>query len=718
LKLAKESVAVQVAVIDGLAQVENERRDRALELLTASQSLAEAEANLADIRDDVDPSEGARRRLESVREQNRLEQEAYQDRIRIARATIAELQKIEVESARTRVKTLREELKNKGGPGADGTEGLETELADATAALSKLQNRVVGGQEDLAKLQQEAAVSAIQGRTQEIALIGQVIEKERSLQNERLGNADALAGAAATLRQTITSIFKAQANLSNSIRSRLDQAGSQIKSRRGQLDQAYSQLASARESLINALQGGADAFAEYNAAIQSASVEADRLLGKFLGFRDEASALANAFDASIEAARMAGASEQQLAELRAEAASEQLRIYEALLDDTRSKAEQWFTSSAQDRQEFVRGLSNLQSIVGQFQGNIDNFRNMNPDQLNDFGAQLISLPQDVRQGMLAALEQLPDGVGIGGLTADEIKEILLGGAFGESEELGIESLSETMLTVAELMRAAAEAQTAGLIEAQKQTADLNAQVQEAREGVRIAKAMLDQSVRDAALIQKGIADVKSTIDNQLSGYRQEFIDASNRIEAGNKTDAEKIVAQELEANRYLKNIEAVLSNTGGLINNVQPGSEVRSENRNVPLLGDETSVAVLRTIGGNIAAASTRLAESVDGLRTLSNNWNAGLESNRLATAELARQMTAIATKEYLTKTEAQINIDNQQKIQITGATEMANQILSVLTNQGWITDAQLDLVRDALRTAIVREVEAGIAPASDLRGV
>lgn len=715
LKLAQQGVAVQVAAIDALAEVENERRDRALDLLSATNQLKDAEAGLADIRAGAgaDPTAAARRRLDSVREQNRLEQLAYNDRIKIAKNVLNELVKVEIEGAKRRVATLKEELQTRGGANEEGNAKLAEELGQAESDLAKLQSRAIAGNQEIAQLQADAATSAIEGRKQEIQAIGQVIASQRRLKEERLDAVEGLMTVAKNLKKAITDVVKAQAGISNAIRGRLDAAANQVKSRRSELEQAYAQLASARASLADALQGGTDAFAEYNKGIRLATVEADKLLGKFFGFRDEASALADAFEASITAAQQAGASERQLADLRAEAAEEQLRIYQELLDRTRSQAEQWFTSDAEGRREYVEGLANIQRVVEQFQGNIDNFRNMSPDQLNTFGSQLISLPQEVRQGMLAALDQLPDGVGIAGLSADEIREILLGGAYGENEELGIESLSETMLTVAELMQQAAEAQTGQLSEAQKQTVELQAQVAAARDGVGIAKAMLDQAHADAVSIQRGIADVKATINTQLSTYRNEFITASNRIEASNKTDAQKIELQQKEAVKYLNNINTVLGGAAGMIGGLQPGQRVTNE-RTRPSLGDPTSRDVLTTIGNNINAASERLSNTADGLTKLGRDWLTGLGDNAKKTEQLAGELLKLAEREYLTKTEALINIDNQQKITVAGATEIANQILSVIEERGWITDDQMDVVRDALRLAINRQVEAGIAPASD----
>lgn len=702
-----QNTATLVQGLEKEIDVQNKRRESVDSIISSTLSLAQAQAQLQETLGGSNTTNTQQQALAAVRERQQIQQASIDAEIALERQAAERVLQIQRESVDEQIRIL-EELKRQVG---------DEEFGDSAKVLDNLKTKreqlteaEITSNERIQELEREKTRVALEGRREEINAIRDLIQAERRLKDERLSASSDLIKSARSLKDAVTDIFSSQLEFSNAIRSRLEQAGAEIKSRRGALGSAFDELANARAALFDALSGGADAFAQYTIQVNVATVAADRLLGKFAGYEEEAAALADAYDAGIEAARAAGASERQLSEIRAEAAAEQLRIYQQFLDDTRTKSERFFASSADERRSFVEGLSSIQSVVGRFQGNIENFRNLNEDQLNTFGSQLISLPQDVRQGMLDALAQLPDGTEIGGLTADEIREVLLGGALGESEEVGIERLSTIMEKVADLMVQSAEAQTAQLVEAQKNVAALQANVAEAREGVQIAKDMLAQSQRDAAAIQDGIRDVSGTINTQLSEYRDEFLQETENIRASDRTNAEKIVAQQKLAVEYLKRVSAITGTAAGQVGGLAPGDRVTTQTVR-PNLGDATSQAVLSSIGQNMNAASEELRTEIEGLRTALTGTLAGNLGNIAErTQALGEEIARIAEKEYLTNVQANIGIDNEQKIQITGAAEIVNAVMSAISERGWVTEEQLESISRTIREIINRQIDAGIA--------
>lgn len=551
-------------------------------------------------------------------------------------------------------------------------------------------------------------------RTTQLNGAAKIIEAERRVADQRLKGAGALLDVAKKLKDAVKSVFEAQNSLSNAIRKKLDEAAANVKSKRGALSSAFDELASARESLIDSLRSTADAYADFNFALAEANNAADKVLGKFLGLRDQAGSLNSALQETISAAARAGASEEKLADLRKEAAEQQLALFEQLLGDTRSKAERFFTSSAEDRQNFVTGLASIQNIAQQFGGNIENFRNLDQGQLNDFGRSLISLPQEVRQNIVGALDQLPDDVGIAGLTQDEIREILQGASLGESEEVGIERLSSTIQTVADLTRQVAELNTSSLSTAQKSLAEQQAAVAEAKEGVLIAKNQLLQAKVDAQKTQGAIRDVTRTLNSQLGESRNEFKQKADQIIASLRGPENAQERQqkllELLADSQQK-VASVLNNTASLVGGVTPDSAVANQNVRLPGIANSGGQRALNeTISRGIADANKELRNDIQGLTTtLKGNFVDNMAQNIEAVQNLSAELRTLATKS-LQDIKAEVVIDNNQKINITGATEIVQALLTELEKKEFVTQQDLQQISTTLAKISQDLVNAGVS--------
>jgi len=610
-----------------------------------------------------------------------------------------------------RKKELEQILKiAEASPDAKDPESQKGILATKKAIADIDKDRATVG-EEIAKKEMERQAQVIKGNIDAINGASRVYDEEEKLKDIRLQGAMKLIDLSRALKNSTKSMFDAQKGITDAIRGKMDEAANNIKEKRGALSAAFDGLKSARAALIDAMQGGTDAFTDFNFELAKATVASRKIMGDFFGLRDEAANLSTALNSVISAAQAAGASEEKLTELRHQAASEQLEIFSRLLDEQKSKADKFFTSSGQDRQGFVQGLAAIQSIVSQFNGNIDNFRGMDQGQLNDLGRSLMSLPQDLREKISGALDQLPNGVGIAGLTQDQIKEIFQGATLGESKAVGIERLSDTMQTVADLTKNVAELNKTQLVNQQKSMVDLRANVANAKEQVLIAKNALYQAQLDAASTQKAIRDVMSTIDSQIGEYRQEFKNKADLIIASTKDPQErqeKLIQLQIELN---DKITEILNGKQGDIGKAGPGFKVDTLNGGAPAaIRTGPGAEMANYIGDAINKANKELSDSMGNLRALlSGAWSDKMGENTDAMSRLSEQI-ATAASSKLEDTKAEININQTQTIDITGATEMVQQIMNALNTRGFVTEEELNDIRVTIGKIVEDQIRAGAA--------
>lgn len=541
-----------------------------------------------------------------------------------------------------------------------------------------------------------------------------VLTAERTLARERLNSSATLISKSKELNDSVKQAFETQKNLTDSIKNKIEEGAENIKAKRGDLSNAISNLKSARETYQSAINNAKDGAIEYSLALAKAGVESQKVLGAFFGLKDEAAALSTAFDAAIQSARLIGATEQEITKLRADAAKEQLGIFTKLLDEQRGKAQQYFTSSADDRLNFIQGLSAIQQIVSRFNGDIANFRNLDTNQLNAFGKELISLPQDLRQKISASLEQLPNGVGIGGFSNDQIKEILQGGALGKSDTLGIDSLSTDIATVADLTRQAIELDKSNLIANQTQANQAVVAVEQAKEQVIIAKLFLNQAKNDAIQTQSSINQVVSTLDTQIAVYKDGIkaqIDAIQRSGDSAEVKRSRIADVIAQTNN---NISDAVNKVATAVGALKPGDTFGSFSGAQPT-GGKAGADLLDITFKALKENNKEFKDSVDGF-TVSNNVVA---SN---VGEAAKQLTEIANKMQKISDTAidnvEIKIDNTQKIDISGLEEAKNEILEAIEARGFVTQQDLDNLRETVDALVAAAISGNpLRPASVLGG-
>ena len=683
-------------------QVSQSLTQSALTEANAREKLQSAIANKNDPVGDVDGEVANRKRVLEFRLAGiRSEISALQQ----LEATALEVRKAEQLDIIKRLESTRTGVASKDGD-VDAGVGRAKKIIESIGSIQVNNGkRVQGLLVKQALLEGKIRVTAIDG-------LRRRLDAARKVEKERLAAAGKLLNVSKAIKESVASIFEAQKSLTDSIRTKLEEAANEIKSKRGALSTAFDGLASAREALIDGSRDAAGAFADFNTEVAKAAIAADKILGKFSGLRQQAGALNSALNETIDAAARAGASEEKLSELRKDAAEQQLSLFQKLLSDSQSKAESFFTSSGEDRQGFVQGLASIQQIAGQFGGNIDNFRGLDEGALNDLGRSLISLPQEVRQNIAGALGQLPDGVQVAGLNQDEIKEILQGASLGESEEVGIERLSDTIQTVADLTRQVADLNTSQLITSQRGLAELQAGVAEAREQVLISKNALSQAKLDAVRTQAAIRDVVATLNSQIGESRESFKNDAAQIAATIKDPAERQVKLLELMVEFQKQAAGKISNTAGLVGSVTPNSAIETTNTRLPGVINGPGTAgreITENISKGIEEANRELRAEITGLKTvLSGNFTDNIVRSIEATEKLASEFRASAAS-AVQDVKAELNIDNTQKINISGATEIVESVIRALETKDFVTQQDLTEIQKVLAKVIEDQINAGI---------
>jgi hypothetical protein len=153
----------------------------------------------------------------------------------------------------------------------------------------------------------------------------------------------------------------------------------------------------------------------------------------------------------------------------------------------------------------------------------------------------------------------------------------------------------------------------------------------------------------------------------------------------------------------------------GLVPGAGPGFSVDNRAGVQPLptsiSGPGTPVNdVLKTIGVEISAASIELKNSVDGLKSyLTSDFITGTNANTEALERMSAELAkAAVSREQGIK--AELNIDNTQKINITGGAEIVQQVLNALNERGFVTQQDLGELQKIISEILRREVENGIA--------
>ncbi len=117
---------------------------------------------------------------------------------------------------------------------------------------------------------------------------------------------------------------------------------------------------------------------------------------------------------------------------------------------------------------------------------------------------------------------------------------------------------------------------------------------------------------------------------------------------------------------------------------------------------------VVNMIGKAINDANADLRQSMEDLKTaLDGSWTDNMGRNTDAILALAQDIETAATGQA-DAMKAEISIDNTQTINITGATEMVQQIMNALNTRGFVTEEELNDIRATLFNIIDTQIRSG----------
>ena len=482
------------------------------------------------------------------------------------------------------------------------------------------------------------------------------------------------------------------------------------------LSDAYRDLRDAQLSL-------GDSVADYRLGILMADREISMITGNIRGFSEQFRSIQNVFDEILASTAM---TEQKRLELLRASADQQLQLVQSVIDETKSIGQRIFGMDASGGAELTRGFAALRDVISQFQGG-GGFEGMD---LNAFGNMLLSLPQSIRQEMLAALSALPSTATLGGLSKSEIESMLFGAAVGESEEANIQNINDLTETQVELIGQIAELNQAGILAANSQLMEAQKQVALAEEQLSMDEIMLARAEENVQIVREEISHAAALL-NATQAAVGDLMSASFDM-----TSKENISKRAQEHAARLSALQVIGANTEGLITSITSfmsawGTLTGAAGGHIP---KNFAGGNMREVAGLVRAyhAEKRAAPGTNPVIANDSEWiiptkgrgnvpnyqagNAAkidinsVEMERLLTSILEeiqaqRQATEggatsrVVSVDNTEPIQATININAEQKVQITGATTIADAVANSVKRAfgDSLDDNQMDMISEQM---------------------
>lgn len=693
-------------------QKQSEEKIQALSGLTAARQ--ELERDMSPNMSEFDKSiQSATQKFTAMSDRRRISESNIQADFQNLYKTVVDGLKFAIAESQVNLVSLQDKQKKKIATKeeSDSIIRLSNSISAMKQGLSELENGDFTNFPIILNKLKEIEVTRINGLEEEVRAILEYRQTTRKAIDDLLNLAERAMDVANSARDAANALQEAQFGLDDSIEGKLKESSERIGQMLQGVGDAMGGLISARAQLASAISAGSDAFAEYKKGIMLAAYEVDILNGKFNGTREQSIALAQAYQQIIDSAIMAGASEKQIAELRMSLAQEQLSMFQNMLSNARSRAEKWFTSSAQERADFMRGLQGIQQLL---KGGVS-------------AAEILSIPQEMRQQMLAALETMPEGATINGLTRDEVKNQLMAAVYGKSAR--IESLPSIMKTVADYTMKVAELNNQQLSSSKESVAAAYQSVTAAKEQVQIAKDNYYQAMSDAVKLQEGIALVKDSIDSRISEANSQLGMKLEMIRLSGADSATKQLAQQQAQIEATNRIAEIIRTGAGQISSLTPETKIR--------VGDSaisTGGPALTILNDSLKKASEqfnklsidseerfnsigeKFEKAINTLKEFSDSFKQSNEKNQKQEIkpevfdrmqETLEQMLRRETDNAIA--EAVIKIDNNQKVTVTGAAEMAETIVNKIKEKGFVMQGDIDSLMVTISNMIQELVSKNI---------
>jgi len=210
--------------------------------------------------------------------------------------------------------------------------------------------------------------------------------------------------------------------------------------------------------------------------------------------------------------------EIKIASLRRESLREQLDLTKQIINRQREIGASFFGLDAGGRSELVQGLGAIQKLFGRFGGDVSKFRGLSTKDLNAFGRQLLSLPDEVKNSILKATEFVPEGAAIAGFTGKQIRDLIATASLGRAAGTGIldigalqEEAADSTLKLAAIQTDSLATSMDQLQVAQQQLDQQKAQTEVARIQVEVARQQLSVLASTQGARRAGVQAEMETI---------------------------------------------------------------------------------------------------------------------------------------------------------------------------------------------------------------
>lgn len=627
------------------------------------------------------------------------------------------------------ISELRQQIQNTVKAGADEIDMLKGRNDSIREEIARLKEAEDAGNRnaEISKREMEILDNEKDIMLARIDTIKEVNSQNNKLRGAEKQAAEKLADAQKKLVKSFLGLEEQMAALNKETLSAISEADadaqSDLKDAQQSVIDSTESLADAYADLVDAQLDLGDAVTGYRVGMSLAVRETDILQGRIRGFSDQMSSLKGVYEEILDTAVM---TENKRLELMQELASEQLSLVESVIDETKSIGQRLFTTTAEGASDLVSGFAALRSTIEQFQG-AGGFGGVD---INEFGNALLNLPQATRQAMSDALSMLPETATLGGLSKEEIENILYGAAVGESEEANIQNLNDLTEQQTDLMLEIADLNRSGIITASEQLDAAQEQLSLAEDQLALDEIMLEKAEQNALDVRDDIR----TAAAELSATQEQVGEIiAGGVKAATDTDMHQ---RAMEHASRLAELEIIGANTEGLKDAIaslkETGTTVTGlggaarghiprnfasgniaglaaayirEKRmgppgSNPVIANDSEIIIPTRSKGNVKnfQGGTQAAvpiESVEMVNLLSNILDT-LQAQPATEDVAATAATGVVPEQ---KVEATININAEQKVQVTGATDVASAVADAVKTglNGYVTEDSMASINEAI---------------------
>ena len=483
--------------------------------------------------------------------QTKEEEVTQGDQLKVLRDEQA---KTEIELAKKvgnlRIATMRDVVKaanlasNEGKRAAQGERGRTNTLSEIGSLLSIDEKPMAEFNAEMATLNANFKISQAEVAAQAEAA-GKIQNKDE--------RDDAIAKARQAGITVALEMAKAEAAIESKRRSAIKQVASellanqdaQVSAQKAVIDTTKA-LSDAYEAYLQTVDGVVMATTQYNLQLSLADVASRKTTGGFTGLREEIGAVQAAFGEAERMAAQMGASEKTLVDIRRQSIDQQLTLFNELLSQQSAAARSFFTSSAEDQADLVRGINEAKGIADLFGGSFDAFKGKSQDEgaLNQLGSQIMSLPQDMRKRIQEAIETLKvTGGTVGGFTAAELETAINSASFGESAELKVDPLFEVQERIATLQQEQAKIATEQLIAANEAMLDSKKGVELAEEQKALAEIQLERTKEEGEKLREKMGELTVALQTTLLSQIEHIKQGSKGIMSAVEKAATRMITE-------------------------------------------------------------------------------------------------------------------------------------------------------------------------------